>query len=312
MSYRFKKDEPVGAGIRRVFAAELASAADMLTQATPRNRDEAVHEARKSIKKARAALRLVRTRLDAIGERENRRLRNTGRQLSELRDAGAMIELVDSLKAHFSGAVNARFLAAVRRRLVTQKQAFEKRIGADGRVKRAAQTLMGIARRVESWPLDDAGLNVLRKGLARTFRDGRKALGRVAGDPSDANYHEWRKRVKDHWYHVRLLQGLSRGLNGREAKLKELSEWLGEDHNLAVMRDRLTTEPALYAGPGRDLEAFLGLLKNRQQELRSKAMESGGVLYGVKPRKLVQELERLVRARQAEGPRRQAAAAAKP
>ena len=31
------------------------------------------------------------------------------------------------------------------------------------------------------------------------------AMDAAAKDPTADNFHEWRKRVKDHWYHSRLL-----------------------------------------------------------------------------------------------------------
>ncbi len=66
-------------------------------------------------------------------------------------------------------------------------------------------------------------------------------------DPRPENYHDWRKRVKDHWYHVRLLESLwTEVLEAREASLKNLETWLGDDHNLVVLCDKLTNEPEKY------------------------------------------------------------------
>ena len=64
-------------------------------------RDTAIHEARKSMKKIRAALRLMRPELDAVYPAENTWFRDVGQQLSQFRDAGVMIETFDGLVAKY-------------------------------------------------------------------------------------------------------------------------------------------------------------------------------------------------------------------
>ena len=53
--------------------------------------EDAVHETRKSIKKVRALMRLVRTEPGESYTAENAALRGTGRRISEIRDAAALI-----------------------------------------------------------------------------------------------------------------------------------------------------------------------------------------------------------------------------
>jgi len=55
--------------------------------------------------------------------------------------------------------------------------------------------------------------------------------------PHPENYHEWRKRVKEHWYHVRLLE-VTVADGGYEKSLKELETALGEDHNLVLLQEK--------------------------------------------------------------------------
>src|SRR5690348_3476858 len=64
-SYRFLSGEPVAAGIKRVITARVDDAVAHLRGEAEVDAAEAVHEARKDLKKIRSALRLVR---DAIGD----------------------------------------------------------------------------------------------------------------------------------------------------------------------------------------------------------------------------------------------------
>ena len=59
-----------------------------------------VHAARKALKQARAALRLLRPCLDAaVYRRENLALRDAGRALAPLRDARVLLDAADRLRA---------------------------------------------------------------------------------------------------------------------------------------------------------------------------------------------------------------------
>ena len=95
MPYRLIKDEPFSEALARIFAEQIDFALGKLRNPEKADLDRAVHEARKSIKKARAILRLVP--LEAKVKRANTLLRDAGRELSRLRDAAALIETVDGL-----------------------------------------------------------------------------------------------------------------------------------------------------------------------------------------------------------------------
>ena len=122
MAYRFKLGEPVPEGIKRIVGEEIEAAARHLSGQGESDRDEAIHEARKSVKKIRGVLRLVRPELGEVYRTDNARFRDIGRQLSQFRDAGASIETFDALRKRYRGEMDGRTLAAIRRRLKTQNQ----------------------------------------------------------------------------------------------------------------------------------------------------------------------------------------------
>src|SRR5579864_4999680 len=98
MAYHLKLDESVPAALKRVVAEEIDSAVDQLTGKGDSDRDEAIHEARKSVKKVRGVLRLMRPQLGRTFTVENTHFRDIGRQLSAFRDAGAMLETFDLIQ----------------------------------------------------------------------------------------------------------------------------------------------------------------------------------------------------------------------
>ena len=64
------------------------------------------------------------------------------------------------------------------------------------------------------WALGYGAWEIIEPGIRRTYRKGRTGLERAETDPSDETLHEWRKRVKDMWYSLRLLQRMWPGARG--------------------------------------------------------------------------------------------------
>lgn len=293
MAYRLRSDESVPAAIKRIASEELESAAAQLTGKGATDRDEAIHEARKSIKKVRALLRLMRPELGDTYAKENAQLRDIGRKLSEFRDAGAIIETFDSLREKYCGELKGNTLESIHRGLLERKKQAERDAGVGRVLRKLAAALRAAGRRLRVWQLLTDGFPAIAPGLERTFRRGQKAFAQVLAHPSPENYHEWRKRVKDHWYHVRLLEDLwTEVMQAYEKSLKELETWLGDDHNLVVLREKVVTEPAFY-GRGKETDLFLSLVDKYEKELRDNALSLGERIYAEKPRQFTQRLGHL-------------------
>ena len=92
MSYRLDLTAPVPDTLRATAVERLERAAERLREDHGGDPVGAVHGARKDLKKARALLRLARPGMPAKDYRkENRRLRDLGRELSGGRDADVML-----------------------------------------------------------------------------------------------------------------------------------------------------------------------------------------------------------------------------
>jgi CHAD domain-containing protein len=286
-------DEPVPAGIKRIVREEIESAVRQLSGKGEADLDDAIHEARKSMKKIRGVLRLVRPELGDFYRQENTFFRDVGRTLSEFRDAGAMIETFDALRDKYRGELGRSRLASIRRGLLARKEQSGKQGGIEKARNRMAAALRRRAKRVATWPLAADGFAAIAPGLETTLRRGQRALVRARKDPLPENYHEWRKRVKDHWYHVRLLEGVwDSGMQAYEKSLKELEGLLGEDHNLVVLRGKVQTEPAWY-GKEPEIALLIKLIGACQRELRDHALAAGKDIYGEKPERFTKRMRRV-------------------
>ncbi len=300
MAYRLKPGESVREGLRRIAREELSSAARGLSHANARTRDDAIHEARKSVKKVRAILRLMRGELGGVYHTENRRLRDVSRRLSIYRDGTVMIETLDWLAGHQKDHRSARALAAIRRGLVENRRRQQRGPRMANAMRRAAAALLAASARVDRWRLVMDGPVALAPGMETAYRRGRAAMATVSRNARPEHCHEWRKRVKDHWYHLRLLENRwNAATRAREKSLKQLETWLGEHHNLEVLSARLAgAAPARHP---KEAKLCRGLSGDLQCELRRKALALGKRLYSEPPELFRKHLAELWRPQPAHG-----------
>lgn len=295
MPYRLKPNETVPEGVRRVVIEEIDCALQHLGNRGTANQDEAIHSARKSMKKIRGALRMMRPELGSSFNKENAAVRDAGRGLSELRDAGAVLETVDHLAQKYKHELKSGALDAIRRGLEEGKREQERSLNPRTAMQTAAQALEALRKRVPKWPLSLHGFTAIEPGLKQSYRDGRRALRAAGDDPNALNFHELRKRTKDHWYHTRLIESAwPEGIKARQKSAHQVESCLGEDHNLYVLRCRFEENPERFGGE-EEVHLFLALAGREQAELRSVALAEGRRLFQQRPRDFAQHLRGLWR-----------------
>jgi len=200
-----------------------------------------VHESRKSFKKIRSLLRLLRVE---AGEEwftnHNQFYRDLAAEISDLRDAHVLIESVELLHHQNLADEDGPGLNAVVEHLETSSAQKERQVVDEQLFDKIVNALHGKDSDLPAWPVIDNDLLVLIPGLNLIYKDGYDHMYRAFIDPSAHNFHEWRKDVK-HLYHMRMLfnRFWPPSINYSSEDLKELSDHLGLEHDLAVLNDVL-------------------------------------------------------------------------
>jgi CHAD domain-containing protein len=278
MTYRFKLQEPIAEGVRRIGLEQIDMAAAKL--ASKDDVPAAIHDARRCLKRLRALLRVIRPGLaEAVYRREMERLVDIGRQLSGARDLFVMQQTLDKLESRF-GVLPEGGTERLRK-LLARGHGHSRRSGSDGR--RQALLRLGQARRLFTGrAASGIELEHVVDGLELAYRKARKAFRAAYGEPSDESFHAWRKRVQLHWRHMALLSRCwPEALSARAAEAKELSQLLGEDHDYAVLR-AFCGEQATLLEPG-DVVALTAHCQTCQGELRAEARPRGDRLFAERP-----------------------------
>jgi CHAD domain-containing protein len=291
--YRLKRSESVPEGIRRMALGQIDDALEQLEAGgSPDERDGAVHEARKSMKRVRSLLRLVRDELGAeVYRRENGEFRAVGRVLSPIRDSRVTVESLDALVERTE--LRAHDVAGLRAALVERHTAARRLAEKGGEAfTDAVSTLEAARERVPDWPLERDSFGAVKPGARRMYRRGRRAMAAASDEPSDEHLHEWRKRVKDLWYHTQILESLDkRRMKAFAEQAHELSTLLGDDHDLAVLRVEVDQRPEAFERP-EHLDELTRAIGQRRRELQLAARGLGATVYADKPKRYVGRLKR--------------------
>ena len=288
--YRLHSGESVSAGIKRIILARVDNALAELRSDTESAPAEAIHEARKDMKKIRSAIRLVRDALgDDLYRRENQHYRDIGRELSGLRDAEVLVETLDALAERFGRAQDERY-AGLRDRFQQELQERREDGSQEREMASAAAALITGRGRVETWPLEGDGWELVAPGIHRSYRRGRKRLREVEQRSSDETLHEWRKRAKDLWYQLRLIQEAEpEPIGTLAAQAHDLSDHLGDDHDLVLLREQAQRRREDFGEAGNQ-RLLLELIDKRRGELQFAASSLGERIYSEKPKKFVKRL----------------------
>lgn len=282
MSYRFRLNESLADSVSRIVCEQVDRA---VVELTGENMDvpEAVHQVRKRCKKVRGMLRLIRGSSTASYSQENAWFRDLARGLSGARDSEAMLACLDRLHGAFSQDLEADAFQTLHHALAERRIAVREEASLSERVAETAMQLQDARLRVLGWRLEKSGFAAIETGLARTYRRARKALRIAYENPTPEHFHEWRKRVKYHWYHLRLLRQLwPEPMKGFAAEAKRLAELLGDDHDLAMLCETLAHDREALGGHD-EIDALAGLAGRRQDQLRAEARSLGLRLFAEKP-----------------------------
>jgi CHAD domain-containing protein len=231
MTFQLRRKERLPKGLRRIVQEQFHGAIDHADQSPT---DEAVHDARKRLKRVRAILRMVRPAIKKSRYRkENNELREIARPLSSLRDAQTLIETLE--KVSQDAAVE-----PLRQELATRKHSLDDAAPLDA----ATSSIQKALRRVSRWTRLPDQWPSIGKGLKRSYRQARQAFADAIREPTTAKRHEWRKQVKYLRYQLQIL-GCERKLDEQVAQLDKLGDLLGEDHDFAVLIQTLAIDPNL-------------------------------------------------------------------
>lgn len=298
--FALREGEQLSPGLRRIARGQIDLAVELLVPADGALSEDAVHDARKALKRLRAVTRLVRGEIGpGRYRRENETLRDAARRLAGARDAEVLVDsLQNVIEGDLDGDVSTG-VAALRAELLVDRQiAQERLLGGSGETRAAADEIRDVRGRAAHWVRPEAGFDAVAPGLKRIYRQGRRRARRAAKDPTGEHLHEWRKRVKDLRHVAEVLTPANPKRMRKLAKRADrLGETLGSEHDYAVLAGVVAQRRENFSD-AREYERLSKAIERHRSELRRSALARGRKLYARKPKRLVKQIARDWRAHQ--------------
>lgn len=287
MPYAFTSSDKVALQIRSIAEGQIDNALNRIEAGV--SFEETVHSVRKSCKKLRALLRLVRPQFDDY-EAENAAIRGIANGLSVARDAAVMVETFDGLLA-----IGGRRLVSIggsiqplRERLVSRERNLRSQIGEEALMSSTRDHLHALRQRVDNWTIKGKGFNALEPGFTRTYAQFCTRLTEAEHEPGAVIVHEWRKATKNYWYSMRLLRRRAPAvLNPISEVLDVLGEKLGDHHNVAVLEDWIASATL---GDEQTGAVLIAIADEHQRRLIADAFVLGRQLAAEKPSRLARRM----------------------
>jgi CHAD domain-containing protein len=249
--------------------------------------DENAHEVRKALKKARAALRLLRPMTgDLVYRRENLALRNASRSVSRLRDAKAQLDIIAVLRKRHPTRMESAWIA-LESQADRRLERLRKRLQGTSPPVLTARRLIGASKaRLSTLKVRAGAAKDLNASLRKIYRSAYKAFAIAQQHPSTISLHEWRKKEK---YFANAVDALGEHATSRDvARARDvvrLGDWLGEEHDLAGLADALLRDHRILTSGGKAM--LRKAADARRAKLRTKALHAGEKLHAKSPKHVV-------------------------
>ncbi len=312
MAYRLKLKEPLVKGVRRIAAEQLANAATRLQ--ADGDPESGIHEARKSLKRTRALLRLVRPGLGETQFRKsNDRLRDIARALSAARDRDVVRAHLARLTAENPSVAKAKQPVAKAKPLIAKAaarlsaalaQASNSRTPENGsgaaspaparNMAEALAEIDAVRGDLAEIGLHPASFETIVAGLTKSHRSGCKALARAHANPTEEEaLHDLRKAAQAHWRQMILVQqAWPEVCQARAAAAKTVADLLGLDHDVALLENVLAG-PAAEVLSRAERSALSRYCTARHAELRGAALPKAQLLFAERSERLGERMRYL-------------------
>jgi CHAD domain-containing protein len=283
MSYQLENNETLSFGLKRIVLERIDKSIFDISKENGVINEE-IHDARKNFKKIRTVLRLVRSKLGNDSYQiENSFYRDAGRTLSALRDSTVLIYTFDKLIKNLVYDYDKLDFSSFKDFLNNRHEQISSTTSSANGVIPTLSTEMILARsRIFDYPFSGDNFKLIYYDLQRIYEKGQVQMRKCLEEAIKENVHEWRKRVKDLWYSMRILSNIwPEIMSPLVDMLAKLSDILGDANDLFLLKQEILTNEDKFESDFQTKE-LINFIDKRLIDLLREAKFIGRRIYSEK------------------------------
>jgi CHAD domain-containing protein len=256
------------------------------------NPDKHVHEIRKSFKRLRALLRLIKYDIGYSSYfRENCFCRDESKYISDLRDLKVFHENLTNLVEAHKNEIDIEVVELLQKKILDRKDQRFKEV-VDGNIFQIIHDDVSLAsERLKRFNFPNADFDIIHEGLFKIYKKGQEELYLVKNEPTVENYHNLRKRVKYLMYHMQIFQPVWPKYFKTTAKMLDKSaDQLGLDHDYAELIKYINEINDTKFSEARKKQ-FINWLEKLRNDLQAPALATIEKIYAEKPELFIDRIK---------------------
>lgn len=217
---------------RRIFREQLALAISELNHVGI-TRQSGIHKARVCLKRLRACYQLLKQHNNETFKGINRRLKEASSRLSPIRDSEVMLEIFETVYSANQAFAYKSATSHLYNHLHQQSEYAQRQVAIA--IPQASLMLRDCQLAIESYSGELITSEGFYNGIRKVYKRSLSTWKTASKSTRDEDFHQCRKAVKYHMYHVQLLQMADKRLKRRTELLDKLSGELGSYHDLCIL-----------------------------------------------------------------------------
>src|SRR5436305_5019034 len=280
MSFQLRRNQTLGVNLQRICRKQVEGALEIVRGEKEPN-DTPVHETRKHLKKARAALQMVSGEIGGPRfKKQDHWFRDIARLISDVRDAEVRLQTVRQLQ-EITRRTSQKTFCKTEELLLAELEHFIAAFA--GWQKQAAPQLEKLQEEIEAWPVENLDCKNIRCAVQRAYKAARHALVCAKGKRTPANFHEFRSEAKRLLYQLRILRPINPLVIGALIDgLDSVADVFGRSHDLYFLGERLRCDGA--QPPPRETRELVAVIEASQVELQDRGIHLAERFFEERPR----------------------------
>lgn len=278
MSYQLRRSQSLDANLRRICRRQVENALEIVRGEREAS-DTPVHQTRKHLKKARAALQMV---ADEIGrarfKKQDHCFRDIARLISDVRDAEVRLQTVRQLQEITRRGSDQTF-RRTEELLLAELEHFMAAFA--GWQKQAAPQLDRLRDEIEAWPIEKLGADEIRCAVQRAYKCARDALDCAKDKPTPENFHDFRSEAKRLLNQLRILRPINPlVIRPLIDDLDSIGQVFGSSHDLYFLGERLRRDD----GRTDETRELVEMLQSSEVDLQDRGIDLAERFFEERPR----------------------------